>query len=286
MTLVPMKEMLADARQNKYGIGSFDAFEYVVAESIFTAAEETGTPVILAVPGYVCDMPGKDRFFSFILEASKTSPVPVSLLLDHGTCDQVVKFIHYGFSAVMIDASALPYDQNVEITRKVVGMAKVCGISVEAEIGHIPFKEGAVETGNDAYESGFTDPEVAARFVKDTGVDALAVAIGTVHGLYRSKPNLDLERLRKISGSVDIPLVMHGGTGVGEDGFRAAIANGISKVNIATDLSLTGVHAIEKLVEEKKGNIHFYQMQDAARSSIVECVKDHIRIFGTPAIKA
>ena len=286
MTLIPMKEMLADARKKKYGIGSFDAFEYVVAESILTAAEETRTPVILAVPGYVCDMPGKDRFFSYILDASKTSPVPVCLLLDHGTYDQVVKFIHFGFSAVMIDASALPYEQNVEITRKVVGMAKVCGISVEAEIGHIPFMEGSVETGHDAYESGFTEPEVAARFVHDTGVDALAVAIGTVHGLYRSKPNLDLERLRKISGSVDIPLVMHGGTGVGADGFKAAIANGISKVNIATDLSLTGVHAIEKLVEERKGNIYFYQMQDAARQSIIDCVKNHIQIFGTPAIQS
>jgi len=94
------------------------------------------------------------------------------------------------------------------------------------------------------------------------------VAVGTVHGLYRSKPNLDFERLRKISGCVDIPLVMHGGTGVGEDGFRAAIANGISKVNIATDLSLTGVHAVEKLFEERKGNLHFYQIQEAARSSI------------------
>jgi fructose-bisphosphate aldolase, class II len=284
MTLVPMKEMLADARRNKYAVGSFDAFEYLAAEAILTAAGETGTPVILAVPGTVCDMPGKERFFSMILEASKASPVPVCLLLDHGTHDQVVKFIHYGFSAVMIDASALPYDQNVEITRKVVKMAEICGISVEAEIGHIPHREGPIETGHDAYEPGFTDPETAARFVQDTGVDALAVAVGTVHGLYRSKPNLDLERLRKISACVDIPLVMHGGTGVGEDGFRAAIANGISKVNIATDLSLTGVHAIEKLFEERKGNLHFYQIQEAARNSIAECVKDHIRIFGTPPI--
>lgn len=286
MSLVTLKKILSESIEKKYAVGAFNAIGPVAiyAEAILSAAEKKGVPVILQVVEPMFMDPHCDEYFHYLHNRCKSSSVPVCLHLDHGSSYNVVmKGIHYGCTGVMLDASAEPLEKNIEITKKVVEAAHAAGISVEAEIGHVGGSgpEGNLR-GNSIDEGAFTSVEDAKYFYEQTGVDALAVAFGTVHGIYKGEPKLDLERLAAIRKTIGIPLVMHGGSGMDTERYRAAIAHGCNKINFYTGMAMEGEKTMKKMFDEANGElIPFEFMLDAAQDAIQAVVEQHLDIFGT-----
>ena len=282
MPLVTLKEVLRESVAKKYAVGAFDAGEHGFVEAILTGAEEKGVPVILMIAEGFFGLVDMDKFMPYVLDRISRSPVPVALHLDHGASyDVCIKAIHYGCSSVMIDGSSLPYEENVALVKKVVDVAHVCGISVEAELGHVGGGEGNLKSGSAVDKSLYTQPEEAIRFVKETNVDALAVAIGTVHGVFQGTPEIDFELLKKLRASVDIPLVLHGGTGLTEQDYRNVAKYGINKINFFTGISQAAVAAVKKEIEDKEGYLHYHDIVAAGLRKTKEVVKEQIEVFGT-----
>lgn len=243
MPIVTLKEILADAQKQHYGVGMFDVHNLEMTNAVLEAAEEMHSPIIIALAEVHADtVKTLEDISNIMVYAAKRSKVPVCVHLDHGghleTC---IRVMHYGFSSVMFDGSMLPYEENVRRTSEVVHMASIFGASVEAELGHVGGAEGG---GDDGHQVAYTDPDQAQDYVKQTGVDALAVSIGTAHGVYKEAPKLDLNRLRAIRAKVDVPLVLHGGSGLTDLDFRNCIQGGIAKVNIYTELVQQAVNRI------------------------------------------
>ena len=233
MALVTMREMLREARAGKYAIGAFEFWSYDSAYAVAQAAKSLNVPAILQVGPFEKDfMDGYKNAVAMAKMAADHFDLPVAIHLDHAEeYDEVVEALEAGFTSVMIDASKYEYSKNVELTCKVVEKAKEYGASVEAEIGKLAGNEGNVSNEEDEQ----TNPEQAAQFVKDTGIDCLAVAIGTAHGFYTKPPVINIKRLEEIAALVDIPLVLHGGSGTPEDKVADACERGIAKVNICTE---------------------------------------------------
>ena len=286
MSLVTLKEVLRESVERRYAVGAFDTASYQNTAAILKAAEQTGTPMILMVTwGMIEEQEKPGEYVKLTLEMIRNAGVPVALHLDHGgSFEDCMKAIHAGFSGVMFDGSSLPMEENIRITKKVTEAAHACGVSVEAEIGHVGGAEGGalLKDGAVADSANFTTPEEAVRFVEATGVDALAVAIGTVHGIYRGTPKLDLKRLSDIRSQVDIPLVMHGGSGLTPEAFRGAGEHGINKINFFTGMSLAAAGAVKETVA-KAGDrpIHMQEIQEAADQAVTKIVREHIEIFQT-----
>ena len=230
MPLVTLKEALHDAEKKGIAIGAFNIANYESCQAVLDAAKEQDCPVIVQIFRRLFESE-KARDLSFLIkEMAAHTDISVVLHLDHGnTIRQVEQAIAYGFTSVMIDGSELPFDENIELTKKAVALAHDARLSVEAELGHVQSSD------NNKKSDFYTVPEEAAEFVKQTSVDALAVAIGTAHGHYLQTPQLDLERLQKIRSLVNIPLVLHGGSDTPIQDIRKAISYGIRKVNIATE---------------------------------------------------
>lgn len=245
MPLMTLKEVLADADRRHYGVGAFNVLNVEMLNAIVSAAEEEQAPVILAYAEVHQKYIAMETIAPLMLKVAREATVPVAVHYDHGQqFENIIKIMHYGFTSVMFDGSTLPYEENVRRTQEVVRIARILGVSVEAELGHVGGAEGG-PGGEDDPQAGYTDVNQAADFVARTGVDALAVAIGTAHGVYRTRPKLDLERLAAIKKRVGIPLVLHGGSGLSDDDFRQAIARGIAKINIFTDMSLAAVDQLK-----------------------------------------
>ena len=273
MPLQSIVPMLKKARAEGYAVGLFDAHSWEGIMAILGAAVDQRSPVIIA-PQVAARGPAA----SLIRGLVEDLDVPVAIELDHGRDFlTVMKCIRGGFTDVMIDASTLPYEGNVALTKKVVEVAHAVGLGVEAEIGHVG--QGADYANVAARTAAFTRPEDAARFVADTGVDALAVAIGSAHGVYVGTPELDLERLRQIRAAVSVPLVLHGGSGIPDDDFRAAVANGISKINIYTNMALAAAGAMRKRLENPAAR--YREVQQAAEEAIKSVVADCMQVFGS-----
>lgn len=241
--LVSMKPILEDAMKNGYGVAAPNVFDGESVRACFEAANEVRAPIILDAggvdPEYIADV---TRFYS-----RKYPQVPAALNLDHGDdLKQVVEAIHAGFTSVMIDHSTADFQENVEVTAEVVKVAHTIGISVEAELGHVGRGINYAQDGI----SCLTVPEEALDFVNKTGVDFLAVAVGTAHGPYNGVPKLDYERLSAIRSLLSIPLVLHGGSSTGDDNLQKAVHQGISKVNLGTDLALAGSKKVRELLEK------------------------------------
>lgn len=238
MNFVPMKELLKFAEKKNIAYGGFVFWSTEVALAAAQAGSELNVPLILMCGQTEIDMMGG---FEATVEtarlACRNATVPVALHLDHSlsyeACNEA---INSGFSSVMIDRSALPYEENIAETLRVVERAHAAGVTVEAELGRLVGEEGAVTVKGP--EAAQTDPEEARRFVEETGIDALAVSIGTQHGQYKFEPRLNIERLKKIAEKVDLPLVLHGGSCTPIDQVQEAIRNGIRKINICTDIVL------------------------------------------------
>ncbi len=282
MALVALKELLAEAMRDGYAVGGFDAGEHGFAEAIIQAAEETGAPLVLMIPESFLKFVDMNNFFVYLTQRIRSSPVRIDLHLDHASSyESCLRAIHYGFTSVMFDGSLLPYEENIYLTRKVVEAAHAAGVSVEAELGHVGGDEKTLAKGYAADERFFTEPDEAADFVERTGVDALAISFGTVHGVYRGAPKLDLERLSAIRSRVAVPLVMHGGSGLSDEDFKNAIKCGINKINYFTAVSFAAVEAIKEGLAEKEGKIFYPELIARALEKAKEAVIKQIEVFGT-----
>jgi tagatose 1,6-diphosphate aldolase GatY/KbaY len=245
MSLVPITEMLQQATADKYGVAAFNVENMEFVQGVMAAVSELKLPVVLQTTPSTLGYAGIGMFRDMVLQAMDQFGVktPVALHLDHGSSFELAcRAVRGGYSSVMIDGSQLPLEENIALTRRVVDVAHACGVSVEAELGSIGGKEDDLVID----KAGMTDPETAVKFVAASSCDALAVAIGTAHGLYKGEPHLDLERLRTIRSMVDLPLVLHGTSGVPDDTVVECIGIGVSKVNYATDLRVAFTGAMRE----------------------------------------
>lgn len=281
MALVGLKEILKGAVEGRYAVGAFDATDHLFAESIILAAEETNTPVILMVGDFPAPV-DYEQFYPYLVDRISRAKVPVCLHFDHGASFEACALaIRRGCSSVMIDGSALSFEENVALTKKVVEMAHACGVDVEGEIGAVGRNESL--EGENAV-SLYTEPEDVKEFVRLTGVDALAVSIGTVHGVYKKAPKMDFERLAKIRELTDIPLVMHGGSGLSEEDFHKAVKNGMNKINAFTNLSIAVADKIAEVAKTLPPKTITGPLFEAAIKTGKQQVMDHIRLFETKTI--
>lgn len=255
--LVNLKDVLIPAQQGGYAVGLFNTTDTDMLEGVLAAAEELRAPVIIGTAEVLLPFGELKLIAPSVRAAAERATVPVVLHYDHGlTVERCIEALDLGFTSIMFDGSAGDADANVELTRKVVEMCHARGVTVEGEIGHV----GNADVEGDQ-DNNYTTPEEAKAFVEATGVDALAVAIGTAHGAYKHKPCLDLDRLAAIRNTIDTPLVLHGGSGLTDDDFRNTIKNGIAKVNIFTDLCLAGERACKRGLEENAGYLNMRNMK-------------------------
>ncbi|SMP56468.1 fructose-bisphosphate aldolase, class II [Sphaerochaeta associata] len=246
MALVTLDYLMKKAMKGNYAIGAFNFFTYENLIGIGLAAQRKNSPVIAMASVGAMKIMGEKGTVGACYGVARDYDVDMVLHLDHATdYDLIRRCVDNGFTSVMIDASSKVYQENVDITAQVVEYAAKYGVSVEAELGHVGGQEDHIKV--DEREALFTVPEDAKRFIKDTGVDALAIAVGTVHGFYKSEPKLDFPRIARIHELVPtIPLVLHGGTGVSDDDFKKAIQLGVRKINVGTELKVHGVFDVSK----------------------------------------
>ena len=280
------KALLAQARKERFAIGAFNVNDYMTVEATLQAAEELGVPVIIqtwdyfdpaAPEGSPMSEAMAQHLTAFILQRAQASPVPVIIHLDHcNTFEGCIRGIQAGAASVMLDASMKPFEENVALTAKVVEAAHGAGVIVEGEIGHV--------TGH-ANSTGavYTEVDAAQTFVEQSGIDMVAVSIGTVHGVYASEPVLHYQRIAELRDAFEAPLVMHGSSGLKPEQFKQAIANGIVKINFGTYTQLEGAKATLKAAEgvEKPW---FQDLVNAGMDGAKAYLKQHMEIFGTKRI--
>ena len=257
--LVNMNEVLRPAKQNKYAVGLFNAVNLELARGIIAAAESSRSPVIMGTAEILLPYGPLDEVSYYLIPMAKKASVPVVVHLDHGlTYDTCIQALKLGFSSIMYDCSTDSYEENVRKVKEMADIAHSYGATIEGELGHVGDNEGSAEGSDHLADPSefFTDPGLAKDFVEKTGVDALAIAVGNAHGAYKLPPKLDFERIRTIANTVDVPLVLHGGSGLTDNDFRQAIQEGISKVNIFTDINVAAVEAeFKKFSSMEKGLI-------------------------------
>ena len=233
MALVSTKKMLLDAQRGGYAVGAFNAENLEMVQAIVAAAVEARSPVIIQTTPSTLKYASPDAFYGMVRAEAASAAADVALHLDHGSDFALcAKCLRAGYTSVMIDGSKEPLEDNISLTRRVVEMSRAAGVPVEAELGEVGGKEDSLVSSGDH----MTNPADAERFVRETGVDSLAVGIGTAHGVYKSAPRLDVGRLAEIQAVTPVPLVLHGASGLTEKNVRDCIARGICKVNFATEL--------------------------------------------------
>lgn len=281
MAMVTLRELLYPASEKGYAVGSFNFYGLENLQGILWAAAEKESPVIVqASPGAVKHM-GEKGICGLARGLIEDYGVKAALHLDHATdFDLICRCIDNGFSSVMVDASKQSFEENVELTQKVVEYAKKHGVSVEAELGRLGGAEEEIKVSD--REVLFTDPSEAARFVALTGVDALAVAVGTAHGFYRFEPKIDFARIREIHEKTEVALVLHGGTGISDEDLRRAIAAGISKINVGTELWYNGYgNTMKKYAEQMPLNSDPRKVMAKVREACRDIVERKIEVFGS-----
>lgn len=270
--LVTLSEILKDAEERKYGVGLFNMLNLEMARGIIEAAEEERSPLILGVAEVHLPLIPFEYAALIMNDIAKKATVPVCLHFDHGVSfDKIKAAVDAGFSSVMYDGSALPYEENIKNTLEVSRMAHAKGVSVEAELGHVGGGEGGTDDG---IEEMYTRVDQVIDFNRRAEIDALAVAIGTAHGKYKKKPVLDINRLAEIYAVSDKPLVLHGGSGLSDDDFRNTIANGIRKINICTEMCIA---AREAYLASANHEILF----DDAKNAVKKVVQGKMQLFGS-----
>lgn len=274
--LVTLKGLLEDAKNKKQAVGAFNGTTLEGIRAIIGAAEELRRPVILQHAQSHDTIIDLNEIAPLMLHYARSASVPVAVHLDHGsTFKRCMEAIRAGFTSVMYDASARPFEQNLMETAEIVKAAHSVGVSVEAELGHV------ANVNEDPGEDNiYTDPALAEEFVKRTGVDCLAVAFGTVHGLYVKQPRLDLSIVTQISEKTGIPLVMHGGSGVSGDNYRRAIKEGICKINYYTYMNTAGGNAARSFVKQSGEHLAYDCLTLAATEAMKQDVMAAMRIFG------
>lgn len=280
MPLVPMKQLLDAAEQGKYAVGAFNCNNMEIVQAIIGAAEAERAPVVIQASQGAIKYAGIDYIVGLTRLAAEQASVPVALHLDHGTSfEQCLQCIARGFTSVMIDGSKHALADNIALTNKVLEVARACGVSVEGELGKITGTEDDIYVSEK--ESMYTDPAEALRYVQETGVDALAIAIGTAHGQYKGEPKLDLDRLAEIDKLVDVPIVLHGSSGVPDATIRAAIERGVRKVNIDTNIREAFMCAAKNAWAKNLAEIDPRKVLAPAREAATEIIREKIRLFGS-----
>ena len=275
--LVTLTEILALAEEKKCAVGAFNTPNLECVLAVLNAAEKLDAPVILSHAQLHEPVSPLSAIGPVMVQAARLAKVPVCVHLDHcEDLDYMKSALELGFTGVMYDGSVLPYEQNAANTRAAVALARGFGAGVEAEIGTLAAREGGSEPS--ACGPVYTDPELAVKFCRETGIDALAPSFGTAHGLYKSKPVLDLERVKTIAEKTALPLVMHGGSGVSPEDYRIAIRNGIRKINYYSYMSNAGVHAVKALLEAENVTF-FHDLAFAAQQAMEENAADAMRVF-------
>ena len=257
--LVTLNEVLIPAKKNKYAVGLFNAVTLELARGIISAAEATQSPVIMGTAEVLFPYGPLEELSYFLIPMAKKANVPVVIHLDHGlkkeTC---LKALELGFSSIMYDCSTDDYDTNVAKVREMAEIAHSYGATIEGELGHVGDNEGSAEGSSHLVDPSkfFTDPKMAKDYVEKTKVDALAITVGNAHDAYKLPPKLDFDRIKTIANTVDVPLVLHGGSGLTDNDFKRAIKEGISKDNIFTDINIAAVKAeLSKFTDMNKGII-------------------------------
>lgn len=272
--LVTLREVLKDAQEKKYGVGLFNTVNLEMAKGVLAAAEELKSPVIIGTAEVLLPYASLEELAYFLVPMAKKASVPVVLHYDHGLTDKkIVEAMRLGFSSIMYDCSTDTYENNIDRVAQMVKIADIFGASVEGELGHVGAND---ESAGD--DSIYTEPEQARDFAQRTGVDALAVAIGTAHGAYKEKPRLDIGRLAEISRTVPVPLVLHGGSGLSDEDFKNCVANGISKINIFTDINCAAAKAAHDFYKEGCG---LTDIQNQITEAVKQETMKKMRIFGS-----
>ncbi len=272
--LANLNDVLKPAQTGKYAVGLFNATDSDMLEAVIGAAEELRAPVIVGTAEVLLPYGELNLIAPGLVAAAKRASVPVVVHYDHGlTYERTLEALRLGFTSVMFDASARPLARNLAETAEIVKIAHAFGATVEGEIGHV----GEAAKGDETLADMYTTPEEARLFLAATGVDALAVAIGSAHGVYKKKPMLNVKRLAEIRAMVDAPLVLHGGSGLSDDDFRSTIREGIAKVNVFTDLCLAGDAAMAEGLERKLG---YLETRNLKVAKIREAVMAKMRVFG------
>ena len=280
MSLVNPLRFLKKARDRGVAITAFNIYNMETIQAVIEGAAEERSPVIIQVTPRTLKYAGISYVTAMIKAAALEYDIPIAMHLDHCSSYEVfVKCIKYGFTSVMVDGSELPYNENVALAKEVVKFAHALDVAVEAELGHISRTENDFLIKNKG-EAKMTDPSVAKNFIEDTGVDTLAVAIGTAHGVYRGEPKLDFERLALIRKTVDVPLVLHGASGLDDESIVRLIKEGVSKINIATDLKISMVAAIRAYFTNNPKEYDLRKYMEAGRKVAKEDVKKKIRLCG------
>ncbi len=277
MALVNMTNLLQDAFKNGYAVGNFDVFNTTMLRGVLGAAQKKKAPVILAYAEAFEPFIRLEHFAEVAIAMAKDASVPVVLHLDHaGNFPIVERALKSGFTSIMMDASALPLAENIRTTQEVVKACRAAGASAEAELGHVGGLEGQYEASDD--ECVYTEVEEAKQFVAQTGVDALAVAIGTVHGVYKNEPKLNLQRLQELKDALHLPLVLHGGSGLSDADFQACIRGGIAKINIFTDLTIA---ANDCMAQDAASNIAYIEKCIHVADAVQAVAAARMDVFGT-----
>ena len=278
--LVTGKELLKHAEENGYAVGAFNVNNMEIVQAIIESAEETKSPVILQASQGGLKYAGVEDIAALGKLAAKNASVPVAIHLDHGTdFVQIMKCIRYGFSSVMIDGSQYALEENIAITKKVIEVARAVGISVEAELGKIGGTEDDVSV--DDADATYTDPDEAVRFVEETGVDSLAIAIGTAHGPYKGEPKLDFDRLKTIKSRIDIPVVLHGSSGVPYEALKKAISLGVSKINIDTDVRMAFAKGVSEMISKNPNEYDPRKILGPAKEEMRKAIMEKMEVFGS-----
>lgn len=279
--IVGMNDVLHPAREGKYAVGMFNAVTSDMVRGVVEAAEGLRAPIMLST----CEVflrygPWKSWRTTFsLLQNGRTYPSACTLTMAR-TEQACLRALELGFTSIMYDASALPFEENIRRVKEMAYKAHSVGVQIEAELGRVGDNEGSAEGAEvlDVPENYYTDPEQARAFVAETGVDALAIAVGNAHGAYKFPPKLDFDRIDALAAAVPVPLVLHGGSGIGDDDFRTAIRKGIAKVNIFTDLSVAGGRAAAAAYSEGKG---LADMVLPTVDAVKHAAAAKIRLFGT-----
>lgn len=278
MPLVTTKEMLKKAQAERYAVGAFNANNLEYVQAIIDAAEEEKAPVILQASQGAIKYAGLEMIVAMVKTAAEAATVPVALHLDHGTdYKQNVKCLRAGFTSLMFDGSSLSFEENAAATKRIVEMAHAAGVPVEAELGKVAT---AGHVTAEEVKALMTDPDEAKRFVEETGVDSLAVAVGSIHKMVTQEAKIDAGRVERIRELTGVPLVLHGASGVTDEGYKIGIAAGICKINIATELNKAFTRGIHDALAKNPGEIDPRKIVGVGRDYMKEAVKAKMRLFG------
>ena len=277
MSFVTSEKMLLDAQKGGYAVGAFNVENMEMVMAVIAAAEELRAPLMMQTTPSTIKYAGLDMYLANVKAAAEKASVPVCLHLDHGdSFELAMRALRTGYTSIMIDGSHHVFEENIAVTKAVADACRPSGIPVEAELGKVGGKEDDLDGGN----GGYTDPMEAKEFVERTGVGSLAVAIGTAHGVYKGEPKLDLDRLTEIRKLVDIPLVLHGASGLSDEAVKESIKRGICKVNFATELRIAYSNGVKKVLSENPDVFDPKKYGAVGRENVKQLVMNRMKVCG------